>query len=95
MSSNKNDANKAVVLDALEVVRSALQNEPDSPTVARALIQCERLELSITQFHAEGLRFAAFTLLRMVQSTGTAFTEPVHSATRQLKTALDTAGYPH
>lgn len=95
MSSNKNDANKAVVLAALNAVRSALKNEPDSPTTTRALIQCERLELSITQFHAEGLRFAAFTLLKMVQSSGTVFTEPVHSATRQLKTALDTAGYPH
>ena len=95
MSSNKNDANKADVLAALTAVRSALKNEPDSPTATRALVQCERLELSITQFHAEGLRFAAFTLFRMVQSSGTAFTEPVHSATRQLKTALDTAGYPH
>ena len=95
MFTNKNDANKATVLAALDTVRAALKNEPNSPTGARALAQCERLELSITQFHAEGLRFAAFTLLRMVQSNGTVLTEPVHSATRNLKTALDAAGYPH
>ena len=95
MSTNKNDANKAAVLGSLEALRAALKNEPDNPAVARALDQCGRLELAISQFHAEGLRFAAFTLLRMVQSSGTAFTEPVHSATHHLKSALEAARYPH
>lgn len=95
MTTNKNDANKAPVLAALGAVRDALKNEPDSPPVAAALAQCDRLELSISQFHAEGLRFAAFTLLRMVHGSGTALAEPVHSATRNLKTALESAGYPH
>ena len=93
--TNKNDANKAVVLERLNAVRSALTNEPQSPAVARALEQCDRLEVAIQQFHAEGLRFAAFTLLRMVFGQGTGFTEPVHIATQSLKTALETAGYPH
>ncbi len=93
--ANKNDANKTAVLAALENVRSALKIEPSSPDVARALDQCDRLALSINQFHAEGLRFAAFTLLHMVLSPGTGFTESVHMATRDLKAALDTAGYPH
>ena len=61
--TNKNDANKAAVLERLSAVRSALKNEPPNPSAARALEQCDRLELAITQFHAEGLRFAAFTLL--------------------------------
>lgn len=95
MSTNKNDANKAMVLTALQAVRDAFQNEPSSPSVTRALDQCDRLELAISQFHAEGLRFAAFTLLRMVNSHGTAFTEPVRSATQNLKNALEMAGYPH
>jgi hypothetical protein len=94
MSVNKNDANKAAVLGALNALRTALNGEPESPVVTRALDQCDRLEQAISQFHAEGLRFAAFTLLRMVQ-TSTVFTEAVHSATRTLKSALETAGYPH
>ena len=93
--TNKNDANKAAVLERLSAVRSALKNEPQNADVTRALDQCDRLELAITQFHAEGLRFAAFTLLRMVFAHGTAFTEPVHIATQNLKSALETAGYPH
>ena len=95
MSTQQSDANKRPVLAALDAVRRALKDEPESPSVAAALAQCDRLELAISQFHAEGLRFAAFTLLRMVQSRGTALTEPVHSATRNLKTALESAGYPH
>ena len=95
MITNKNDANKAAVLERLSAVRSALKNEPATPSRDRALEQCDRLELAITQFHAEGLRFAAFTLLRMVFGQGTLFTAPVQIATQNLKSALETAGYPH
>jgi hypothetical protein len=93
--TNKNDANKAAVLERLRAVRSALKNEPQTPAAIRALEQCDRLEQAINQFHAEGLRFAAFTLLRMVFAQGTAFTEPVHISTQDLQSALETAGYPH
>ena len=93
--SNKNEANKAAVLAALSAVRSALENGPRSDLSGRALEQCQRLEHAIEQFHAEGLRFAAYTLLRLVQSSGTTFTDPVHIATRDLRAALDAAGYPH
>jgi hypothetical protein len=95
MSINKNDSNKATVLAAVEAVRDALRKEPPSPAAAQALDQCDRLQLAISQFHAEGLRFAAFTLLRMVHGHGTAFAESVQQATRDLKAALEAAGYPH
>ena len=93
--ANKNDANKEDVLAALASVRQALENGPETAEVARALDQCGRLEVAIRQFHAEGIRFAAFTLLRMVLSHGTAFTEPVQMATRGLKEAIEVAGFPH
>ena len=95
MITNKNDANKAAVLERLSAVRSVLKNEPANASRDRALEQCDRLELAITQFHAEGLRFAAYTLLRTVFGQGTVFTEPVQIATQSLKSALETAGYPH
>ena len=95
MSTNKNDANKVAVLAALGRVREAIKTGPQTPAVDPALAQCDRLELAISQFHAEGLRFAAFTLFRMVNSSGTVFTDAVHSATRDLKAALESAGYPH
>jgi hypothetical protein len=93
-SSNKNDANKADVLQKLEILRGALGAQPDSATRASALDQCERLRLSIAQFHAEGLRFAAYTLLRLTLPPA-ASSAPVQTAAAQLKAALDAAGYPH
>lgn len=93
--TNKNDANKAAVLERLNAVRLEMKNLPQNLVTARALEQCDRLEQAITQFHAEGLRFAAFTLFRMVFTHGTVFTEPVHIATQNLKSALESAGYPH
>jgi hypothetical protein len=93
--TNKNDANKAAVLERLSALRVALENAPQTTATAQALEQCRRLEAAINQFHAEGLRFAAYTLLRMVFGQGTSLTEPVHIATQNLKSALEAAGYPH
>lgn len=93
--ANKNDANNEAVRAAVASVRQALGNSPETAETARALEQCDRLELAIGQAHAEGIRFAAFTLLRMVLSHGTDFTEPVQLATRRLKEALEAAGLPH
>lgn len=95
MANNTPDPHKTSVLASLETVRAALRREPPSPSVTQALEQCDRLQLAISQFHAEGLRFAAFTLLRMVQSSGSVLTEPVQQATRDLKAALEAAHYPH
>jgi hypothetical protein len=94
-STNKNEANKAIVLGHVDAVRAALRAEPASPQVAQALDQCDRLQLAISQFHAEGLRFAAFTLLRMTLSPATLLGAPVQAAARNLKTALVAAGFPH
>jgi len=94
-STNKNEANKAIVLEYVDAVRAALRAEPASPQVTQALDQCDRLQLAITQFHAEGLRFAAFTLLRMTLSPATPLGAPVQAAAQNLKAALVAAGFPH
>ena len=93
-SSNKNDANKAAVLQKLEKLQAEIEAQGDSPGRATALAQCERLRLAIAQFHAEGLRFAAYTLLRMTLPPA-AGAAGVQNAAVELKAALDAAGYPH
>lgn len=90
-----NEANKASVLEKLASVRDALKTEPPSRQVTQALDQCDRLELAIGQFHAEGLRFAAFTLLRMTLPPTTSLGAPVQAAAQNLKAGLVAAGYPH
>jgi hypothetical protein len=94
-TTNKNEANKALVLEKLDAVRSALRAEPQGDAVGQALAQCDRLQVSISQFHAEGLRFAAFTLLRMTLPPTTTLGASVQSAAQTLKAALDSAGFPH
>jgi hypothetical protein len=94
-NTNKNEANKVIVLKHVDAVRAALRAEPASPHVTQALEQCDRLQLAISQFHAEGLRFAAFTLLRMTLSPSTPLGAPVQSAAQSLKAALVAAGFPH
>ena len=93
--TDRSDSSKAAVLARLDAVRAALKNEPAGPLAAQALAQCDRLQMAISQFHAEGLRFAAFTLLRLTQPPGTSFGEPVRKAAHDLRSALDLAGYPH
>jgi hypothetical protein len=93
--ANKKEANKGAVLGELQLLEQNLNKEPPAAPVTEALEQCQRLRLAIQQFHAEGVRFAAFTLLHMLQRRGTVFSESVQKATRDLKAALEAAGYPH
>ncbi len=94
-TTNKNEANKAAILQILDALRAALRAESASPQLKQALEQCDRLQLAISQFHAEGLRFAAFTLFRTTLPPTTTFGAAAQALAQQLKTALDSAGYPH
>jgi hypothetical protein len=84
---------KSVVLARIEMLHNALEQEPASPTVAQALHQCERLRQAVQQSHAEGLRFAAFTLTRLMQQTGAKLGDTTQEAARALKAGLDEEGY--
>ena len=87
------NTDKSTLLTLLDAVQRDLESEPVTPVVAQALHQCERLRQAIVQFHAEGLRFAAFTLTRLMQQPGANLRQSTQSAGRQLKEALDAAGY--
>jgi hypothetical protein len=84
---------KTALIALLDGLRDELSAEPHTPVVSQALHQCDRLRQSIVQFHAEGLRFAAFTLTRLMQQPGANLRETTQAAGRQLKEALDEAGY--
>jgi len=84
---------KTVLITLLDTLRRELESEPATPLVTQALHQCDRLRQAIVQFHAEGLRFAAFTLSRLMQQPGANLGDGTRTAGRQLKEALDAAGY--
>jgi hypothetical protein len=89
------NTDKTALIALLGKVRSGLEGEPPSPVTGQALHQCERLRQAILQFHAEGLRFALFTLTRLMQQPGANLRESTLTAGRELKEALDAAGYTH
>ena len=86
---------KAPLIALLDKVRAELEEEPATPVITQALHQCDRLRQAIVQFHAEGLRFASFTLTRLMQQPGANLRESTKAAGRQLNEALDAAGYTH
>ena len=87
------NTDKATLIALLDRVRQELEAEPAAPLITQALHQCERLRQALVQFHAEGLRFAAFTLTRLMQQPGANLRESTRTAGQQLKEALDAAGY--
>jgi hypothetical protein len=87
------DADKSGLIALVDDLIKELRGEPGDSAVAQALHQCERLRQSIQLFHAEGLRFAAFTLNRLMQQPGANFRESTLVAGQRLKAALDAAGY--
>jgi hypothetical protein len=89
------NTDKSTLLTLLDALKADLDSEPVTPVVTQALHQCERLRQSIVQFHAEGLRFASFTLTRLMQQPGANLRESTKAASRQLNEALDAAGYTH
>jgi hypothetical protein len=84
---------KPSLIASLGILRAALESEPSTPVVIQALHQCERLHQAVLQSHSEGLRFAAFTLRRLMQQPGANLGEPTKTAARALQEGLDPAGY--
>ncbi len=63
------DDPKQVVISRIRELREALAIEPISDRITNARHQCDRLEHGISLAHPEGIRFAAHTLLRLLDSS--------------------------
>ena len=86
---------KQAALVRLDELRAALQQEAPSDVITHALHQCERLKQAMELWHAEGLRFAAFTLFRLMQQPTAPKKPAIQTAVAQLRSAIEAAGYPH
>lgn len=83
------------VLKALETFKTALSGEPPSDSTARLSHQSERLDQAIRLSHAEGIRFAAFTLIRMLNKAGAELRQETRVALQRLRDAIEASGLPH
>jgi hypothetical protein len=86
---------KQRVISRLNELREALSQEPISDLVTRARHQCDRLEQGLLLAHKEGIRFAAHTLLKLLDPAATPRSDAITTAHRALKAALEQAGLPH
>ena len=89
------DDPKQTLLNRLNELREALSHEPLSGTVTKARHHCDRLEQALSLAHAEGLRFAAFTLLKLFDPASAPHSEAILQARERLKAALEAGGFPH
>lgn len=89
------DDPKQTVLARLNELREALSHEPLSDRVTKARHQCDRLEHGLALAHPEGIRFAAHTLLRLLDSNMAPPGSTLAQACQQLRSALEAGRFPH
>jgi hypothetical protein len=89
------DDPKQPVLESLRELREALSLEPLTDTVTKARHHCDRLEQAISLAHAEGLRFAAYTLLKLFDPASAPQSAAISQARAHLKAALEAGQFPH
>jgi len=83
------------VLDRLAALREALR-AVETPDAEHALYQCDRLEQAVRHWHAEAIRFAAYTINHIVDTKGEQFggaRGAIRQRIHELRGALADAGH--
>jgi len=83
------------VLDALAALRDALRSSR-TPDAERALYHCDRLEQAVKHWHAEAIRFAAYTINHIVSGQTAQFGAggpAIHQRVQDLRAALAAEGH--
>ena len=85
------------IFDSLAALRDALRSSP-APDAERALYHCERLEQALRHWHAEAIRFAAYTINHIVTSREARLgdaADAIHQRVQDLRAALAAAGHTY
>ncbi len=86
------EATHQPVFDRIAALREALRTEP-SPDAVRALYQCDRLEQAVRHWHAEAIRFAAYTINHLAGRPESGMSDVVRQRVADLRGALADAGH--
>jgi hypothetical protein len=84
---------KESFLAKLGEIEATFDGLPPSDALDRARYQCERLRHAVRHAHSEGVRFAAFTLGRLLEDRSHGFPDSARTAYEALRTAFEEAGY--
>ena len=85
------EAAKSSILDAADRLASLLQSVPADAQRDKALYHLQRLQLSVGASHSEAVRFAAFTVNKIVHDS--AWGPAVTAAMEALRTELHSLGH--
>jgi hypothetical protein len=83
---------KERLIDLVERLKTELQALPRNEPIERALYHCDRLQLAIRSSHSEGIRFAAFTLNRLLRDHRADLTPDAAGHLDVLRAELKAAG---
>jgi hypothetical protein len=86
------DVRNQPVFDRLAALREALRTE-SSADGAAVLYQCDRLEQAVRHWHAEAIRFAAYTINHLASASETRMSDAVRQRVADLRAALADAGH--
>ena len=87
------EAARVSIQDAAERLASLLQALPADERRAKALYHLERLQLSVSASHSEAVRFAAFTVNKIVHDAAADWGTPVTAAMDALRRELRSHGH--
>lgn len=80
------------VADAIDRLEQLLAAQPDNHRRQQAIYQAGRLRRALAASHQEGVRFAAFTLGKIVQDAAASWSPEVAATTREIRDGLEAAG---
>lgn len=83
---------RAQLASEVEALRSELAALPRRDALDKAIYQCERLAKAVRSSHAEGTRFAAFTVSKIVRDLADELPPAVVERTRAIRVALEGLG---
>jgi hypothetical protein len=89
------DVTHKAVFDSLAALRDALRVNP-TPDAERALYHCDRLEQALQHWHAEAIRFAAYTINHIVSGHSAQFGgggDAIHQRVQDLRASLAAEGH--
>ena len=76
----------------VEALKADLASSPTAEYIEKALYHCARLTVAIRSSHNEGMRFAAFTVLKIVRDHAAELPPAVTSRAQAIRSALEASG---
>jgi hypothetical protein len=83
---------KAALLDRVTALKQSLEALPPSEPIQKAIYHADQLHIALKASHNEGIRFAAFTVARLIKNSERELPPQVPALMAEIKAALEAIG---